>query len=244
MHSCTALQSSPTKLTKTRLGLRDKDEEAECDVCPPDHFCPGGPGSYADEHGEVSNHWPGVIRLRCPHGMGTKGKSGAGDASECSCTPGCVPSLRNQLEGGTGEHHCTICPAGSYCPDGHTDMHCPAHASSAPGSVSIEQCLCDEGYTLSGSVCVCKQGWVSSVNQMEGGRELLCNVCPAGSYCPGGDIVMSCPAHASSAPGSVAINECHCDAGYTLSESTCVQSCDAGLLRMPYMCNLASLSSI
>ncbi|XP_072114251.1 sushi, von Willebrand factor type A, EGF and pentraxin domain-containing protein 1 [Mobula birostris] len=57
------------------------------------------------------------------------------------------------------QHECTVCPPGTFKPEGKpggisTCFKCPGeHQTSRPGSTSIEDCICEEGYRLVGQVC-------------------------------------------------------------------------------------------
>ncbi|XP_067839671.1 sushi, von Willebrand factor type A, EGF and pentraxin domain-containing protein 1 [Heptranchias perlo] len=57
------------------------------------------------------------------------------------------------------QHECTACPSGTYKPEGtpggvSTCLHClDENYTSSPGSTSIKDCVCKEGYKPVGQVC-------------------------------------------------------------------------------------------
>jgi hypothetical protein len=86
---------------------------------------------------------------------------------------------------------------------------CPSISSSPAGSVEIQACLCNAGYTgPNGGACVS---------------------CGAGTYkdAAGNASCSPCPGNSSSPAGSVEIQACLCNAGYTLNIGNCV-ACAAG----------------
>ena len=51
-----------------------------------------------------------------------------------------------------GGDSCATCDVGSWCPGGATITPCPDHMISAPGSDSLSDCTCKEGYSAGLSV--------------------------------------------------------------------------------------------
>ena len=96
-------------------------------------------------------------------------------------------------------------------------MKCPTNSNSAAGSDALNDCKVDPGYYLSSAGAGgASAGTITQV--------------PAGKYFAGGtsvdamsvDVPSSCPANSNSPAGSDALADCTCDAGYTLSGSSCV----------------------
>ena len=116
---------------------------------------------------------------------------GSTKSSDCVCNPGYF--FEN--------NQCTICPVGTYCPGG------------APGSGPGAKLLCPSNSVVdvTGSTkisdCVCKAGFFGS-------KPDACAVCPASSYCAGGNAKSLCSANAASAAESTKSSDCACKAGY------------------------------
>ena len=71
----------------------------------------------------------------------------------------------------------------------------PPEFDSAQGATSKSDCKCNPGYS-----------------QDSNG---LCIVCPAGSYCPGAGLTLSCGLGQVSDPGSTSSDDCRCKDGFT-----------------------------
>jgi uncharacterized iron-regulated membrane protein len=119
-----------------------------------------------------SNSAAGSAECVCDYGY-------TGSAGECSaCSPGkfkatsgstacaeCETGKNNPNTGSSSADACVDCPAGSYSGDGAASCtDCPSDSSSPAGSVGIQACLCNPGYTgPNGGACVaCGAGTYSA----------------------------------------------------------------------------------
>ena len=132
------------------------------------------------------------ICLDCPsHSNSVPG------SSACGCNVGYTESV-----GGT----CEACPEGKYknITGSSACTNCSSGAASEAGS-SI--CKCSEGFTgPDGGTCTaCAEGKFKSTN-----GDQACALCTVGKYKanPGSGECVSCPAGASSEPGSVDVSAC------------------------------------
>ena len=111
---------------------------------------------------------------------------------------------------------CVPCAAGSFkeAPGSEQCQKCPARSLSAAGSTEASSCECEPGFTG------------------PAGEE--CSACSAGTY---KDMVGSeacvnlCPANSDSPPGSVAITDCRCNAGFTGAYGEACTACEAGTFK-------------
>ena len=103
--------------------------------------------------------------------------------------------------------HCADCPANTFCQDGIVTP-CPQYSVSAPGSSSLDQCVCQAHSTLAQGSCVCDDGYVLDATSK-------CSLCPANSFCPDQFTVLNCSNHALSQPGQSSPTGCNaCPSGY------------------------------
>ena len=134
--------------------------EGMCADCPPDYFCQEGrsvecpsnsespqgsvqdtdcvckEGYYGENGGTCFKCGPnqfcqGGNNYTCPDN--TASSSGAG---VCICEDGFT---------GPAGGPCNVCPAGFFCAAGSSDP-CPSLTTSLPGSKSIEDCACEQGF--------------------------------------------------------------------------------------------------
>ena len=173
----------------------------------------------------------------------------SGNNTACSCAPGAY---------GTGVSvACVLCPASSYCAGGNanTKSLCPLNAWSPIGSANITQCQCLPGYVgLNGTNCtlcpnntVCVSGilnpCIGNASSTAGtSTKCMCNAgfysavsgvwpciaCPAGSYCTGDTIKLSCTANANSATQAIDSTLCTCNAGWVGERNAACTQCSAG----------------
>ena len=127
------------------------------------------------------------------------------DTTTCNCAPGYFPDTIS-INGQIVIIDCTICPPGSYCPDGLNQYLC------APGEFSNQ-----EGQV----VCIaCPQG---TFNPVLGAT--VCESCPAGTFGPNVGAVecYTCCDGTNSEPGAVS-----CDPGVWSDWSDCSEPCVGG----------------
>ena len=177
-------------------GYYGKSGEQQCFPCAPGSMCPG---QRDNPPGKAIETWPGMSH-ECPANADTRG---LGAQANCTCAPGYHGGVVTDLDG-----KCTLCPRGSFCPDGGPPVACVRRAVSPPGSTSVEQCACVAGYELVAGACVtscvaapgsyCAPQPPSTAADPD---PILGPVdCPAGSYCTGGRGADKGPCAA--APGS------------------------------------------
>ncbi|MGH0158068.1 UNVERIFIED_CONTAM: hypothetical protein FKN15_073951 [Acipenser sinensis] len=116
------------------------------------------------------------------------------------------------------QHECTACPSGTYKPESTPGgmgscIPCPdKHHTSPPGSTTVEDCVCKDGYSAAGQSC---------------------EACPSGTYkpesTPGGmGSCIPCPdKHHTSPPGSTTVEDCVCKDGYSAAGQSC-EACPSG----------------
>lgn len=154
--------------------------------------CPSG--SYSSVMGGTNSS----VCVTCT--AGASAAAGSQDASACSCMPGYYLS----------EGVCTGCLAGYYC-DNNEMYECPLH-NSQDGAIS-------DSLTMSASVndCFCKAGY--SGTPSAGGEP--CQLCTAGSWCPGNtpgySLRNQCPDKSTSPAGSYQQSDCVCSDTYKKS---------------------------
>lgn len=213
--------------------------EAACILCEIGHYCPCGQGNVAEpidcEADHVCPRTGMSVGDPCPSYSGTQGVvGGVGIGTSCSCDSGyyhggsnfyCTRCPWGSVTAGVGSigPGACICPAGMYLYHGSGSspvcVGCPLHdagiSDSAAGSTSFTDCLCVDGYYLTGT---------------EASPE--CVVCPLGSYCTG-NVIRSCvddfgPEFATYVEGA---ETCRCNASYynagTISERDC-RPCPSG----------------
>eukprot|EP00960_Hanusia_phi_P046636 757944-Hanusia_phi.AAC.7 len=91
-------------------------------------------------------------------------------ASECACEAGFH---------GTTQDDCQMCPAGSYCTGNNSIATCPQYSESNSGSTSAAD-------------CTCKAGYFEPSKPKNSNIPPICVLCPADTYCPGGQSNLQC----------------------------------------------------
>lgn len=153
----------------------------------------------------------GLKRNACPMRSSTQGAKGSSKLADCIAAPG-----NNASGGGVGS-----CPQGHYCPGGSvtgnaTEVRvCPEGSTTAsPGASLISQCVNPPGTWFDGvSVQVCPQG----------------SYCPGGSVTGGGTTVTACPKGSTTAnPGASLVSQCVVEPGYYCTEGSTIAICPQG----------------
>ena len=141
------------------------------------------------------------------------------DSTVCECSPG-----ESHSDGA-----CRECPADTYSANGTQCVSCPLGATSAPGSKSLDECVCPiHSINLDGT-CVCKKGYGGDATvksqgckacQIVGYKEVdwnePCIVCPLGA---------SIPFHISAASDS---KLCRCSDGSEFDDASGECKCSLG----------------
>lgn len=113
--------------------------------------------------------------------------------AECNCDPGYFAAYTN-MEGVDVITGCTLCPPGSYCPDGLNSYLCSAGSySTLYGQTSCD--LCPAGrYSDTEGAIQCENCDAGYFNGEVGAT--ACSACPVGSYSDitGATVCASCPA--------------------------------------------------
>jgi len=146
------------------------------------------------------------------------------DLDNCNCLPGYY-----QVVDDAGIlTACTICPPGSYCPDGVDPIECESGSFSADyGATACEACPIGTSQSMTGSTeCVaCPAGSFSDVvgaeecvscpagsfSDIEGAAE--CVLCPAGTYSDieGAAECIGCESGTTSEPGATECYDIYCE---------------------------------
>ena len=151
----------------------------------------------------------------CPDGSTSESAAGIGSIKGCACLPGFSPGLARdscaacspgKYKEAVGNESCTSCPNNTYSSNvsamtSSTCLPCPNFTISPHGSVSIGNCICRRG---------------SFSAKADGG--VACRPCRAGSFknTTGAGNCSACPPHSyTTASGSVSVDSCLCDAGWT-----------------------------
>ena len=139
--------------------------------------------------------------------------------------------------------------AGTFKPNSGTGVcsgSCPANTMSAAGSVSMQDCLCNNGYTGenggrcnvclsgkfkdtlgSGACTSCPAGTFSAA--VAATTPFTCSLCAANSFAAAGSkTCTSCPIHSVSSAGNRVITGCVCSAGFSGPDGGSCSSCDVG----------------
>jgi len=207
------------------------DSDRVCTLCPDGFGCEDGEIVERCAAGMFSSEG---ICIPCPLNHSSVDGSSTCTRVECkddeiavgfecrTCPPGygCTPS------GGI-----RLCGRNTYSKES-TCVSCAANSHSAPGSVSISDCMCDPGYVKrqdSSSLCqACKAG---TVWRDDG----VCVPCQAGEYCLGKTHHETCPSDMYSHYGSSLCMECKpystCTPPRCMSETNC--TCDDGFIELP-----------
>jgi len=77
--------------------------------------------------------------------------------------------------------------------------------------------------TDTSATCYCAPGWYANDNAE-------CTLCPDGSYCEGGSLIMSCPLNSMSKKGSKTRSDCICQNGFFGS----LASLDSECIKLPF----------
>ena len=194
---CGTGSSVPTPCAAgTHNGMTGSVSTSACVACLPGSYCSAGTavptfcpqGTYSSTTRAETN----ATCLICPTGS----FCGEGSSAHTPCAAGTFGSLA----GGISQSSCTECPSGSYCPTGVSQpVQCgPGTYAEAPGSIHQQDCV------------LCPPG----PDSMSIGRSTNCPACVNMSYCPTSTIIIPCPQHTSSAPGSYSLAGCTCDEGF------------------------------
>ncbi|XP_053729819.1 SCO-spondin isoform X1 [Synchiropus splendidus] len=167
--------------------------QPSCSTCPPGFYCPGGVNGSLDEC-PVGHYCPAGTRSKhqhpCPAGFINPGTQKATPLDCLRCPPGlfCASPGLSAASGACGAGY--YCLSGAWSPtpsDGETGDSCPEGHYCPQGSSS--PLPCPEGYysnTTGNSIpsdCLpCPPGHLC----FSRGLPFPSQVCPAGSFCPGG----------------------------------------------------------
>lgn len=179
-----------------------------CTVCESDVYCVGDDVAQACPEGSASD--PGSYQrtnCSCEEPLSAEGAPGSFECVATQCADrnmvgdACVCRDGYYLEDGA----CAECPADSRC-NGGVRRDCGAGATSVAGS----------------SICTCMSGWFHNT------LTLTCEVCPAGSFCPGDETKHPCADNSASPAGAEAQEDCVCAAGFEPGLADPCRGCGAG----------------
>ncbi|QRV82000.1 hypothetical protein RhiJN_10015 [Ceratobasidium sp. AG-Ba] len=174
-------------------------EGAQCNSCPPGHYCTGGiaqpmacpAGTWNDQSSGTSLQ--SCEQVQC-------GNRPTGPNSDGSAATGQTP-CGNGFYSSAGSTTCTMCPAGYYC---NTDATCapspcdPGTYADKAGTTKCKNCQAgtfNNGYANT-SCCQCCAGWYNQGDH----NHTSCQ------QCPGMDGVK--PLDVTGPPGSSSANNC------------------------------------
>jgi hypothetical protein len=174
-----------------------------CEICEAGYYCPTSTPITCP----LSYYCPSAVAVPIACGDNrTTVAANSGSSSDCICSEG--------LYGATGANQvCTICTVGYYCPDGISEVTCPADYYCPAGSGVPQSCngigndndgtRQSSGGSYSDDDCHCRPGAVG-IN----GANITCAICAAGYYCSGGTAQVICPANSYCDSGSAAPVSC------------------------------------
>jgi hypothetical protein len=201
-----------------------------CLMCPPHASSPLGATSLL--HCICIAGYTGIDGGPCLACSSGKFKATAGTAPCALCGPGSFSQA--------GASVCASCSPGSYEPlSGSTGCSgtCPAFTNSLPGSTTIANCSCSEGYTGDYPDNPCTACAAGTNKPTQGSA--ACQDCPAGTYsgtaaascvqCPASKYSAAtaqtcepCPQHTVAPAGSTSAESCQCKAGYFSFIGSCM----------------------
>ena len=204
--------------------LSPSHEEAPCEPCPQNFYCP------------IQTMDP----VACP--VESTSASGSEDIHDCHCGAGfyaefssngddttltCQPCPLGTYNNETNQQQCQACPPGTFNPSTGASsvgecQACPLNSDSSLGSTAISDCKCLAGFSGDpGNECVaCPPGFYRSNMS-----EYICSACPINTYnvldsSTNVGACLSCPENTKSAAGSGVQADCICDPGFYASSAT------------------------
>ena len=172
----------------------------------------------------------------CPVASDSPARSGL--VTDCVCNEGytgkdggqCLPCAPGAFKSINGSLACILCGVGKYLPSSASVketqcLACPNNTNAQVGSIAIENCLCDPGFTGSGaSECLmCPAGKYKPL-----GGSSSCTECSVAKY--SGSVgatseatCIECPADSFSHVASAAFEDCACNAGFALTDILCTR---------------------
>ena len=188
--------------------FEDVGNPSLCEFCKEDFYCPGGEADVAVvcPGGEYSLAGSDALGdCSCPANASSLRRSS--QVTACECLPGF--HRVNDTASQPAEWRCVLCPPDEFCMDGVVSP-CPVHSTSAPGSDSPLDCVCNPGY----------------LNTTD--PPASCDSCPTGFYCPGGGAISACVHLATSPLQAYKADQCFCELGYVGQNNTPCANCSAG----------------
>ena len=148
----------------------------------------------------------------------------SGHIQNCTCLDGYqyVSTVDSNLN-----FTCSPCGPNVYC-TGNQLFTCPEKSISLPFSSSVQDCLCEAGYSITedGQCSPCPAGTFKTVQENQ-----PCTDCPADKYsiviaATSASVCLSCPQFSSSPPGSNSLTNCSCNDQYEAWGFQCVPACN------------------
>ena len=171
--------------------MQASQSEQDCGACPAHTF------SLEGEH----------VCTQCPDNA--QGPSASGDRNNCQCNAGytgadggtCIECVAGKYKTEKGDAVCTSCRPGQYSSivgaASNVCLDCTANSHLLKSSDEPTDCICQPGSS-----------------GLDGG---ICTLCAADTYNPveGAATCLICPAESVSAVGSITVQDCMCDIGWT-----------------------------
>ena len=209
--------------------------QSECNNCPDNMTSPIGSDSEDNCECVGGYEYIGGVCTQCQAGFY---KTRVGNSPCLPCEAGkykanigvgtCAPCEAGKYTANTGAGTCAPCEAGSFNENEGSDecQQCPDNMTSPLGSVSDEECQCEEGYSgPDGGPCTkCQPGFYKT-----GVGNGSCLPCEEGSFNEneGSGECQQCSDNMTSPYGSDSEDDCVCDKGYEYIDREC-RECPTG----------------
>jgi hypothetical protein len=215
--------------------FNENEGSGECQQCPDNMTSPYGSDSEDNCECVGGYEYIGGVCTQCQAGFY---KTRVGNSPCLPCEAGkykanigvgtCAPCEAGKYTANTGAGTCAPCEAGSFNENEGSDecQQCPDNMTSPLGSVSDEECQCEEGYSgPDGGPCTkCQPGFYKT-----GVGNGSCLPCQAGSFNEneGSGECQQCPDNMTSPTRSDSEDDCVCDKGYEYIDREC-RACQEG----------------
>jgi hypothetical protein len=234
--------------TECEVGAYSSAASTTCSGCPTNSTTLSTRSTRASDCRFCKPGYTGNLSICMPCPLGTF-KSSIGPSHCFPCSPGSYSNVQ-------GSSICSLCQAGTYASDtgalsSDVCKLCPAGKSSANGTVSIEDCRCNAGYSGPNGYSSCEACLPGTFKAQTG--PAACIGCPPGTYqnmtgsfsctkCPSGKFLPSsgnrnktsclqCPENSISPRGTALRDNCLCGAGFANTTDGRCEACQPGFFK-------------